>query len=361
MMDFLEYIKKEKKKINEKYLRRFYDKIIYSESEPDIQKVLKSSKEFILAGGRRLLPICLIQIFQGLSSEKDLIQFSEEIYEVSLSIEMLHVSSLIIEDIVDEESHRGKHKNVQYLIEKLLKEEFPRKAKIGKRKISNVSSATTIYEGNIISLIGSQIISNSNFLNERIRKALKIYQKGLIDISRGRLLNEYYKLMDLDKISLENYLILAGLKRGSQRATAAGLGATFGNARKSQWKPLMEAMNKIGIIEQLINDKNGIEEDIKSGQASMLPIIAFQSATPEQKELLKKSLGNPEISQGTVERIKGIYNSTGAIEFIHHYANSLKNDAYNKLQSVYPGLRQETMDFYENFLTYIISYNPNEK
>ena len=73
--------------------------------------------------------------------------------------------------------------------------------------------------------------------------------------------------------------------------------------------------------------------------------------------MFEPGMGELRTFPDEIAQVKSIYEETGAIDFIHHYANSLKNDAYNKLLSVYPGLREDVMDFYEQLLTYIISYD----
>jgi len=56
----------------------------------------------------------------------------------------------------------------------------------------------------------------------------------MLGMSRAHLWEEYYKQVPLEKINLENYLILAD-KRAKQMETAVGLGAVFGNAQNPKW------------------------------------------------------------------------------------------------------------------------------
>ncbi len=352
--NFLTMVTAERKKFEEQFFQSYFNDAISGEEEPYLRNFFKYGREFILKGGRRLLPISLIKTFQGLASEGDILRHSENIYRVSISIELLHVSSLVLDDIVDKEKLREGKPTFQYNIQNLLKNQFGNK---DARLEELVTDASTIYGGNLIANMGSSIILDSNFEKKRKYQAVKLYQRGLQGITRGRLLHEYYKLVPLDQISLESYLILAGLKRGHQTSTAAGLGAVFAKARHSQMAPLMEAMNKIGIIEQLMNDLEGIDGDIRNGQCTILTTIAFQSADEPQKKVLSTVLGKIQADQQEIDQVRSIFNETGAMDFVKFYANSLKNDAYNSLQQVYPGLRQNVMDYYENLLGYIISPN----
>ena len=137
----------------------------------------------------------------------------------------------------------------------------------------------------------------------------------------------------MEKITLENYLLLAGLKRGKQMETAVAIGAALANARSTQTRPLMDAMNKIGIIDQLTNDYNGAfgniskkstENDIKQGQRTILTIIAYQSANDDQKARMNEVLGNMNATSEDIEDVRQIFRDTGAADFVKFLCQFLK-------------------------------------
>ena len=354
--EFLEYLESEKKIINNS-IQNYFQQAIQDEDEPFLREFLSFGQYFIVQGGRRLLPISLKNTFMGLCSEKDILD-SEEIYNVSISIELLHISSLMIDDLIDKEEYRrGKKTFHRFISEKMAQRK--------KEDLEEYAISSTIYGANIISLMGSQIIKNSKFSRERKEKALGLYLNGMQGVSRAHLLEEYYKQVPMDKINLENYLILAD-KRAKQMETAVGLGAIFGNARKSQMQPLMQAMNKIGIIEQMVNDLNGtfgkktskksIDSDIKTGQSTILTVIAYQSANEKQKKVLNSVLGNQNATSEEIDSVREIFKKTEAVNFASIYSNNLKNDVYRNLQQVYPGLRKEIMEFFSQLLGYITEF-----
>ena len=355
--DFLTYINNQQDKINQ-ILRNFYKTTIYSEEEASLRKFLRGSEEFILQGGRRLHPITMIETFQGLAPEKMIFDFQDEIYDVSIATELMHISSLMIDDLVDNEKRRRGKKTFHLYISEQGKGEDT--------QLNAYQMASAIYGGNLTALFGSRIITNSNFDAKKKASALDVYLNGLAGVTRGHLLDEYYKYqVPLNQITLENYLILAD-KRSKQIQTAVGLGAIFGNARKSQINPLVKAMNRIGIIEQMKNDYLGsfgdptlqsIDSDITSGQATVLNVLAYQQGNKDQKKALSSTLGNINATPEQIEHIKEIYKDTGAIEFIKMYANSLKNDIFNLMHSIYPGLRKSAMDYFIELLKYLTSWD----
>ena len=355
--EFLEYLDSEKKIINNS-IQNYFQQAIQDEEEPFLREFLSFGQYFIVQGGRRLLPISLKNTFMGLSSEKDILEYSDEIYRVSVSIEMLHVSNLMIDDLIDKEEYRrGKKTFHRFISEKMTH--------LNEVELEEYAISSTIYGANIISLMGSQIIKNSKFNSEKKEKALALYLNGMLGMSRAHLLEEYYKQVPLEKINLENYLILAD-KRAKQMETAVGLGAIFGNVRKSQMEPLMQAMNKIGIISQIVNDidgsfgkksnKKSLDSDIKSGQNTILTVVAYQSADKKQKKILNKVLGNRNASSEEIKSVRDIFKDTEAVNFATIYSNNLKNDVYRNLQRVYPGLRKEIMNYYSQLLGYLTDY-----
>lgn len=356
MKEFQNFITKEKRKIN-KLIHSFFKSTIISEEEPSLRQFLKFSEDYVLQGGRRLHPISLVQVFLGLAPEKTIVEFYEEIYEVSISIELLHISSLMIDDLIDNEQVRRGKKTFHRLIGEIMQ------AKQDYQKSYEISLA--IYGGNLTSLFGTRIISESNFDNTKKTRALELYLQGLSGVTRGHLLDEYYKYnVSLNQVTLENYLILAD-KRAKQLETAVGLGAIFGNARQSQIDPLIKAMNKIGVIEQMKNDYlgsfgnpdlNSTDYDIKSGQATILTVLAYQQGEDHIRSKLDKILGNLNAAPEDIAEVKDIYKDTGAIDFTKMYSNSLKNDAYNLINQVYPGLRSNSIDYYRNLLHYLTDF-----
>ncbi len=352
-LDFKKHIEKEKEKIN-KLIQNFFKETIEQEEEPFLREFLTYGEHFVVQGGRRLHPISLIETFRGISSERNINENTDEIYKVSIAIELLHISNLMLDDLIDKEDYRrGKKTFHRYIGEKFTQKHH---------YAENYETASAIYGGNLTALFGTKVITDSKFDHKRKSKALKAYLAGLAGVTRSNLLDEYFKQeISLDKITLENYLILAD-KRAKQMETAVALGAIFGNARKSQMDPLMKAMNKLGVIEQIQNDLHGsfgdpnlhsIDGDIKSGQSTILTIIAYQNAKQEQKEHLNNTLGNPNATDDQIEAVREIFKNTGAANFADMYSNSLKNEVYNSLKLIYPGLRNESMAFYGQLLTFI--------
>lgn len=367
---FQHFLESERQKINQ-IINSYFKKRIDEEEEPYLRKFQTYTYNFTKGPGRRILPICLVNTFFGLSSDRDISEYIEDVYNISICIELLHISSLVIDDLVDHEDiRRGLptfHKSILTLGKlENIDENIPQL----EEKLTEYETASAIYGGNLISLLGSRIILNSRFETKRKYDALNIFLSGLEGMTRGHLLDEHLRLKHLEDISLEDFLILSSLKRGKQMETAVGIGALLANARKSQMEPLMQAMNKIGIIDQLINDVKGsfgdptqksIDSDIKSGQCTILTVIAYQSASKEQKQILNATLGNVKAQPEEIDKVRTIFKETGALDFVRMYSNSLKNDVYNLLQKIYPGLKKEIMEFFNFLLGFITEISAFEE
>ena len=99
-MDFNKVLDTEKDNINTKIGIFFFKKMI-SQKNPFIIKYTSDLKRFILSGGKRLRPISLISAYRGKGGED-----IEEIYNLSISMELLHNASLIHDDIIDHDQIR---------------------------------------------------------------------------------------------------------------------------------------------------------------------------------------------------------------------------------------------------------------
>lgn len=348
--EFRAYIGNEREKINKQIMRLFKD-VISEDDEPFLRKFFESDLNFLMQGGRRLLPISAINTFIGLSSERDKAESIENMYRASVSVEMLHIGNLIIDDFIDKEEMRSG----KATFHKYMESQF-----VG---VNQMEMAAAIYGGSLTSFLGTKILTKSQFEEKLINRAVQAYIDGLQGITRGHLLETNFSNRPLKDISLEDYLILAEYKRGKAMECGVLIGAILANARESQLVPLKSAMNKIGIIDQITNDIKGsfgdsslksIDNDILQGQRTILSIIAYQNANKEQRDILQMTLGNPKASKAAVDEVRDIFIKTHAVEFAKSYALTLKTEAQNLLQQVFPGLRKENEEYFMQYIEYIL-------
>ena len=161
--DFREYIDSQRDKINQ-VLRNFYKTTIISEEETSLRKFLRDSENFILQGGRRLHPITMIEVFQGLAPEKMILDFQDDIFQVSIATELMHISSLMIDDLIDKEQCRRGKKTFHLFISEHGKGDGS--------QLDAYQMASAIYGGNLTALFGTRIITNSNFDDQKKASAL---------------------------------------------------------------------------------------------------------------------------------------------------------------------------------------------
>jgi len=357
--NFAQYMVSEREKIN-RTLGKVFDEMLIVEDEAFLKRFYGLTRDFFLRGGRRVLSISAVNIFRGLASDKDIMNYLDEVYKAAVSLEFLRQSQIIVDDYMDNDELRYGFPAFHRHILQAFPENYIKNPEMAKE----VGGSATVYGSFLTSFSGSEIIEKVNIPEERKKLASLAYFEGLSGINKGYLLDEYYRVLPLEQMTLENYLLLASLKRGKQMETAVAIGAYLANARQSQMLPLMAAMNKIGIIDQLINDFNGTfgdptrkstENDIRQGQRTILTTVAYQSANNEQKAILNKVLGNTKATSQEIESVKKVFQDTGAADFVKFYANSLKNDAYTQLQKVFPGLRKEISTYFEDLMTFIIT------
>ncbi|TFH29526.1 MAG: hypothetical protein E4G98_03695, partial [Promethearchaeota archaeon] len=147
--NFQAYLDSEREKINQR-MNTYFKKLIEEEEEPYLRKFLTHFYNFSKGPGRQLLPICLVNTFIGLSSDKLISEYLEDVYKISISIEFLHISALVIDDLIDrEEIRRGLptfHKSILN-VENL--NQGSSKTKMDSAKLMEYETSSAIYAGNL--------------------------------------------------------------------------------------------------------------------------------------------------------------------------------------------------------------------
>ncbi len=360
MDDFLKSVSEEKTKI-ELRIKRFFVKLINKEENFLLSDFYQNLRDFILSSGfaKRIRPLVLIKTFTGLAMDNRIEKYLDEVYKISVAVELLHNSSIIHDDVVDQDlTRRGKptfHRIYNEMF-KTLNENIYGDADL-------FGNAIAIHGGDVCAFLGQNIIVGSTFGSTKRFQALWDFHEGMNSIGKGKIMEQYGQIKSLDNWSLEDYLEVSELKTSKQFETAAAIGAALADARLSQIKPLKMSMKYIGLAYQIQNDINdtfgnpemkSIDMDIKERRRNILLITAYQNAGPKQKkEMLSILNSEEELQFEQVEVIRGIIKNTGSLEFANLFSKNMIQHAQQELDKIYPGLSDDSMNFFQNLLKFI--------
>ncbi|MEM2535155.1 MAG: polyprenyl synthetase family protein, partial [Candidatus Nezhaarchaeales archaeon] len=111
-------------------------------------------------------------------------------------------------------------------------------------------------------------------------------------------------------------------------------------------RELLNAYSKyaipVGIAFQLQDDILGVfgdekvvgkpvDSDIKEGKKTLLVVKAWERATPEQRKILERTLGNRYASNEDVEMVREVIRSTGALDYVRKLALKLAEEGSSAL------------------------------
>jgi len=359
-MDFLELIAEDQAKI-ELYLKRFFLKLVNKEDNFLLKDFYIRLRDFMLSSGlaKRIRPLVLIKSFTGIALDNRIEKYSGEIYEISLAVELLHNASIIHDDVVDHDEFRRGKPTFHRLYEEIYRE-------MNENSYGDAISfgnAIAIHGGDACAFLGQNIIVESKFGAIKKFQALWDFNEGVAMIARGKIIEQYGQVKSLDNITLEDYLTVSEWKTSMQFETAASIGAALADARLSQIKPLKTAVRFIGLAYQIQNDINdsfgnpalkSIDMDIKERRRNILLITAYRNAGTAQKSEMNQILNSKEeISKNQIDSVRDVIKGTGALEFAKLYSKNMIQHAEQELDKVYPGLSDESYEFFQKLLEFI--------
>lgn len=350
----------ERDKINE-LLEKYFNILIKNEEEENLQDYLVKLRDFMIPKGssggpaKRIRPQVLIHTFFGIAGDSTIEEYLDEIRKLSLSVELLHTSQIIHEDVIDQDDFR----RGLPAFHKTLAEHFTAKNQNQYGDPKRWGNGITIYGGNLCYILGTQIIMNSKFDDKSKYLALKEYTEGYNNMVRGEILDHYLMTNSLENSSMEDYILMAESKTSQQFLVAASIGGILAEARASQLKPMKKAITQLGVAYHIKNDiVDTIKEkkkDIALRKRNILLITAYKNAQDSDKKTIdtlfnKKS----EINESEADQIREIIKSSGALEFSKIYAQNCINIAKTELDAVYPGFREESNEFFNNLFSFTL-------
>ena len=353
-MDFEKTLKKYKDIIDSELKTLFDEKI--SDSRDFIKSSYSYLKEFVLRGGKRLRPVITIMAYKAVCDQDE-----AKIFLPAVGIELFHNSSLIHDDIMDEDSKRRGMLSMHKYFDGLFLKDYPEKNYEGRifRKMSErFGVSLAILQGDILYALTENCFTHSPFSAAKIRKALDVVNRTYRMICEGQMLDI---LSELKRDSTENeYLQTVEAKTAHLFKAAIQVGAIFGGATGRSLNALSQYAVSIGTAFQLQDDlidiRPGLKghafgSDIRRGKYTLLMIKAFEIANREQKRKLLSALGNDKADRQTMDAAVDVLVATGAVDYVKRLAGHKIRQGRSCLMNA--GLSEEACAFFEGLADFI--------
>jgi geranylgeranyl pyrophosphate synthase len=282
-------------------------------SNPEFNNVLSYS---ILTNGKKIRPILVFLSYKLFNKNK----ISPLVSCVATTIELIHIASLIHDDLIDGAEYRRGKQTINFSL------------------------------GNKISVIaGDFILSYVLYYMTKIKNTR--VKEVILDAAQKMCKGELKELI-FNNITLtqNEYIDIIKDKTASLFSSSCEVGALLANANGENIKNIKKFGLNIGISFQIIDDildfissyedvKKSIRIDIKTHKISLPIIFAFKYANERDKKILIRSFNNTDYK--TITKILNKYNTINkSIEVAKYYkekaieflSNLPKNDARKELE-----------------------------
>ena len=346
------YMFQDYKNLIENELRLFLSNTIdkINVKEPFIKSCFSLIKDFTLSGGKRLRPIALIVTYSTLTKEE------KKIYLPAIAVELFHVSSLILDDLMDESDCRRGNDTLHKTLIKYFTSEFKERSnesKLYKNQPSRFSVSFSIMIGNLINNLSKKAIFISEFPYEMRENASLIIDRTQEKIYFGQMIDILHE--NKIDISENDYLDMIKMKTATMFGMAFELGSLFASVENEQRAFFRMIGINLGLSFQIKDDINDFISDKKKDNGldiklrkKTLPIIkALEFANHSDKKTLKFLYTKNELNNRDISRIQDIVYKSKAID----YCENLAIQKFKKAKNIIEGINYSSA-IKSNFINY---------
>lgn len=331
-MDFVKVTGELKKEVEDE-IKKFFDVELKSIENDILCDFYKDIRHHTLLGGKRLRPITCIMAYCGYSD------YNPKILRASIAFELLHSSSLILDDAMDEDviRHGEKTFNAIYADKFLksarfdlapyydggnwIKKDGLSQLLTMQRAISRYSYALSVLGSNILYALSGKAIRSSGFDDKIVTKAMimqremyKILNEGqLLDIlmeQKGGNEDKYFEMIDHKTGILFKYPLRIGLLF-TEKADIYSLDKYSLNLSRA----FQVHDDILGVFGEEGATGKPVDSDIKEGKNTLLVIKTLECVDETQLKKVKAILGNRNASSEDIAEIKDIMRSCGSLDY----------------------------------------------
>jgi len=323
----------------------------------------------VMAGGKRLRPLTMIMAYRCYEDD-------DRIIAPSISPELVHASSLILDDAMDEDVMRhGEPTFNAIYADKFLEtmgfdlsqyekgrnwvqRDSLKKLFFAQRAISRYSYALSVLGSNVMYAMSLEALTRGSFDERSTLEALDLHRKMYQKLNEGQLLDILYESRHANE---EEYLAMVYKKTGILFVYPLRLGLTFARADDNRLlDDYASCMSKAFQIHDDILGTFGSEKvtgkssysDIIEGKRTLLVIKSMENASDQQRKRLGTILGYEHASREEVEEVRNIFIDTGAYD----YCTDLARTYVEKSKQTLPDdISSESHHFFETLADFVIS------
>lgn len=269
------------------------------------KKLWQETANFALSGGKRIRPYLTVLAYIG-AGGKDY----NHALNTAMVQELLHLSLIILDDIIDRDTVRyGRDTVAEFFCKEysLLTEE--------ENEASHLGNASGLLASSLLLSSAHDVLAHLIINHPRQSEILKTFQIGIIEVAGGQLLDSESPLRNFEEVDSLN--ILRYKTASYSFITPLKIGTLLANAPDKLVDCLGLVGKNIGIAYQLVDDMLGIfgEEsvigksnltDLKEGKKTHLLQETLRVADEDDRKFIHNVLGSQKVTATDLEKVRSI-------------------------------------------------------
>jgi octaprenyl-diphosphate synthase len=293
------------------------DAVILRRLSSDVALINQISHYIVTAGGKRIRPRLVLLFAQALGFT------GAQQYELAATVELIHTSTLLHDDVVDESSlRRGR------------------------------ATANAMFGNAASVLVGDFLYSRSFQMMVSVKnmRVLEVLAEATNVIAEGEVL-QLMNMHDAD-LAVDDYLRVIRYKTAKLFEASARLGAVLGGADAELEEHCADYGRSLGTAFQLVDDlldyegdthalgKN-VGDDLREGKPTLPLLIAMARSTDEERQLIRRAIEHGEVER--LDDILAIVRRTGALEATRDAARAQADKARDALSALPESAAQKAL------------------
>lgn len=264
-----------------------------------------------VGGGKNLRPSLALAAYAGLGGEDD-----AAIMPVAAAMEMLHIAMLIHDDVLDHDEVRRGRPNVAGTRRAEL-----RGSRLSSARVDDHVLAAALLAGDLAIASSYDLISRAPLPAHHRLACLDLVTRAIRTTIAGELLDMYGDLVDPSEA---NSLLVAELKTATYSCVVPlRAGAQLAGADPTMVSHLERLGASLGLSFQLVDDDLGAFgnpaltgkstlSDLREGKRTELLRLAFHQADEAGRDVLRASVGDPELDEEGAAKVREVLIASGA-------------------------------------------------
>jgi geranylgeranyl diphosphate synthase type I len=282
-----------------------------------------------LSGGKRLRPIIAMLVCEAVGG------VPEKTIPLGISLEYMHNSTLIHDDIIDKDEWRRGLETTH------RKFGIPFAILVGDALIGE-----TFRMLSYMAPPEMESVTYKEIIRSIADAAKNFYEGEAMDI-------EFAKRFD---VTIPEYMVMVEKKTAQLYLTAGKCGSLIGRGSVRQVENLAEYGKLFGLMFQIKDDllnilteqsglgKQEVGSDIKNGKRTMMVVHAFTTVDEKNKKIMLKIVGNMKATQTDVLHVIDIFRDSGSIDYAQNKLKEFSKRAKECLDVLYESESKEILE-----------------